>query len=194
MRSDHDVCRCASTKRSAQVSSRRRAGPCGPFGRNRSEYQGARGRHCGNAQNSASKPRLNCCATIPAAWKNSGSNNRIYRRILWSRSQQIDRNRHFEQITKSRSDKVIKWGLVSSVDYRPKSFKANALGFASSLIPGVSTSIRVCSSAGGSDAERGCRRLLRPAHAGPAARRRWRSLPTEPDANCPSRPRIGGGP
>jgi hypothetical protein len=142
MRCDHDVRRCACTKRAAQVSSGRSAGPRSPSGGNRSGSQGARGRHCGNAQDSASKPHLNCCAKSPTAWKNSGSNNRIHRGIFWIRSQQIDRNCHSEPITKSRTYKVIKRGVVSRVSYRAKSSRATALVFPSSLKPGVPTSIR----------------------------------------------------
>src|SRR5207248_9212027 len=142
MRYNHDVCRCACTKRAAQISSGRSAGPRSPFGRNRSGSQGARGRHCGNAQNPASKSHLNCCAKIPAARKNSSSNNRIHRAILWYRGQQIHRHRHFEPITQSRPYKVIERSLVSRVNYRAKSSKATALGLRSSLTLGVPTLIR----------------------------------------------------
>jgi hypothetical protein len=112
MRCNHDVWRCARTKRAAEVSGGRSAGPRRPFGGNRSSAQGTRGRHCRSAQNPASKSRSSCCAKIPAPRKNSGRNNRIYRATLWNRSQQIDSNCHFEQIENSRTDRIFKRGLV----------------------------------------------------------------------------------
>ena len=141
MRCDHDVRSCACTKRAAQVSIRRRAGSRNPFGRNRSASKRARSRYRRNAQNSDSdsKSYFNRCAESPTAWKNSGSNYRIYPATLRDYSEQVDGNCHFEPITESTSDRIIKRSVVSSVDYRAKSSKATALGLPSSLNPDVST-------------------------------------------------------
>jgi hypothetical protein len=117
MRCNHDVWRCACTKRAAEVSVGRSAGPRRAFGGDRSSSQGTGGRHCRSAQNPASKSRSNCCAKIPAPRKNSGTNNRIYRATLWNRSQQIDSNCHFEQIENSRTDRIFKRGLVPDLTW-----------------------------------------------------------------------------
>ena len=114
MRCNHDVWRCACPKRAAQVPGGCSAGPRSPFGRNRSGSQGARGRHCGNAQNPASKSHTNCCAAI-AARENSGSNNRVRRAILRRNGKPVDCNSNFKPITRSRFNRIFRWAVVSTV-------------------------------------------------------------------------------